>query len=138
MDRFKLQFLERNKALNFAKFKILNAAVSNFKNLYYVKSNNFLGGYVTKNNEKGEKLNGYNFEDISKKFKINFDFLIMDIEGGEIEIFENQNLSNFKGIIFENHFLNNPIENSKLYQNLKEKGFSKIEQKGKVEYWKAN
>ena len=62
--------------------------------------------------------------------------LIMDIEGGELELFKTFEIKQFNKIIFENHYTNN--ENLEIEDILKNNDFNLIERIGKVEYWKKD
>ena len=61
--------------------------------------------------------------------------LQMDIEGGEIEIFEKQDLQFIEKIIFENHYTKDKNQNMKISKALKGFGYKLIETNGKVEIW---
>ena len=60
----------------------------------------------------------------------------MDIEGGEVEVFEEINLDNFNKLIFEIHFNRKSKNYTKIESKLVQSNFKKIESYGRVEYWK--
>lgn len=135
IDKFKFSFLEKNRIVNKSRFITVNAAVSNHDNIYFKQSNNFWGGELTKNPVGTIRVKSMNMNNISKTFNLKFNTLIMDIEGGEIEIFENESLINFEKIIFENHYLNDVNKKLLIENNLHIIGFTKKDTHGKVEFW---
>jgi FkbM family methyltransferase len=136
IDELKFNYLKINKNKNNANFNIINGAISDNPKMYYRPSYNFWGGEITASEVNAKRIKTNNIKEIEYKFKIKFNTLIMDIEGGEIEIFENQNLNHFEKIIFENHFTNDKDQNAKIVKLLTTIGFKSIESKGKVEIWK--
>ena len=134
IDKMKFDFLKLNRDENKAKFQLLNAAISDKKNIYYQPSTNFWGGKIT-SNSKNKLIETFNLLDIEKKFNITFNTLIMDIEGGEIEIFKKQNLNKVKKVIFENHYTHDLKQNNYIKKIMGGIGFKKIECLNKVEVW---
>ena len=103
--------------------------------MYYMPSSNFWGGQITNSIINSKRINTYNINEIEDKFQIRFNTLIMDIEGGEIEIFEKQDLQFIEKIIFENHYTKDKNQNMKITKALKGFGYKCIETNGKVEIW---
>ena len=135
IDELKFKYLKLNKHVNEAKFHIINGAISDNNKMYYMPSSNFWGGQITDSVKNTKSINTYNINEIEDEFQIKFNTLIMDIEGGEIEIFEKQDLKYIKKIIFENHYTNDKDQNTKIAKILKGFGYKSIETNGKVEVW---
>ena len=75
-------------------------------------------------------------KDLETKYNLVFNTLIMDIEGGELELFKTFAIKQFNKIIFENHYTNN--KNLEIENILKTNSFNLIEKIGKVEFWKKD
>ena len=75
-------------------------------------------------------------KDLEKKIGLIYNTLIMDIEGGEVEVIKEIELNSFSKLIFEIHFdrfsKNYIIIKNELLKN----NFKLQETYGKVEYWK--
>ena len=93
----------KNRDLNDANFHILNGVLSNNKKLYYEPSTNFGGGRLV-NFKTTFPVISYTKDKLEQNTNLVFNTLVMDIEGGEIEVFKEINLENFNKLIFEIHF----------------------------------
>lgn len=89
-----ITYLEKNRTLNNCKFKILNAIVSeNITETFYTYGS-ALAGSLVKQPERHEKgqyfeeidIQGVNPTELETNYEITFDTLIMDVEGGEVEL----------------------------------------------------
>lgn len=89
-----IPYLEKNRALNNSKFKILNAVVSeNLTETFYTYRSALAGSLVKQPGRHDEaqsfieiSIQGMTPEDIEEKYRMRFDTLIMDVEGGEVEL----------------------------------------------------
>jgi FkbM family methyltransferase len=135
IDKEKYKFLTKNKKINNSKFQVINGAISDNKKMFYKSSNNFWGGKISPIGKDSDQIKTYSLSNIFNEFNLNFNTLVMDIEGGEIEIIKNPYLSKFKKIIFENHYLEDFLVNNQLKKELEKNGFTKKESLNKVEYW---
>ena len=130
------KYLERNKYENGCQFKCVLGVISNNNDTFFNESNNFLGG--KKNDSFGEKvLNKVKTNELSN-FDIPFNLLIMDIEGGEVDIFNELDLTPFNKIIYENHFSHKFISKKELEiieKKLTRNLFFKKTNSGNVDYW---
>ena len=134
IDPEKYDFLVKNKNLNNVSFHTLNGVLSNKKNLYYEASTNFWGGRLV-NFETEIPVKSYTIFQLKEITKMVFNTLVMDIEGGEVEVFQEVNLENFNKLIFEIHFNRKSKNYFKIESKLAQSNFKKIEAYGRVEYW---
>ena len=136
-----IEWLEKNKKENGCKFKIENSIIStSVKNTFYIHDL-IVGGSTKRATGTHVDVQGLSFEDISKKHNIDFDTLIMDIEGGELDLFRNfkNDLKKFQMIFMEIHPFNNILtieEGLECEQILLECEFMKILVDGNFQIWK--
>lgn len=137
-----INYLEVNKKLNNSYFQIVNGILSNKElNTFFVSETFVSSGLHNKSdNSKMTSVKGFNLQVIHENFKINFDTLIMDIEGAEYEILlENKILKSFKNIFFELHpKILSKSQQDEIYQALLSENFYKIDQSENVEFWKKS
>lgn len=136
IDSEKYKYLKHNKVTNKAEFYCCNGALSINEELFYEKGIGIWGGNATSIGTDKEKVIAYTIKDLEKKYNLVFNTLIMDIEGGELELFMTFKIKQFNKIIFENHYAND--ENLKIENILKSNDFNLIERVGKVEFWKKD
>ncbi len=134
IDKNKFEYLELNKQLNNANFKLFNGALSNKKNLYYEESNSFWGGKAVESNNS-KPVNCYNLIELGKKSNLKFNTLVMDIEGGEVEIINELDFSGFNKLLFEIHFDRDKDQYRNIEKKLNNSNFIKKDGHGRVEYW---
>lgn len=98
-------FLEKNKDNNKCGFIIESKVISKapFKYLYF--NNTILGSSLKIKSKNFVKVQGVTIKDLEKKYKLRFNTLVIDIEGGELELFKEMNFKeyDFKKIIVEFH-----------------------------------
>lgn len=135
IDPEKYNFLIKNRDLNDINFHTLNGVLSNKKKLYYEPSTNFWGGRLV-NFKTNFSVRSYTIDQLEQNTNLVFNTLVMDIEGGEVEVFEEINLDNFNKLIFEIHFNRKSKNYTKIESKLVQSNFKKIESYGRVEYWK--
>ena len=125
----------QNKDLNKSGYNTVNGVLSKKENLYYEKSTNFLSGKLT-DQKNDNPVKSYSLKDLEKKIGLIYNTLIMDIEGGEVEVIKEIELNSFSKLIFEIHFdrfsKNYIIIKNELLKN----NFKLQETYGKVEYWR--
>ena len=130
--------LAGNKELNGCRFQIENCVVSHRPSEeFYLGASIVLSG---RDHGEGEPLlvDGRSITDLEAKHGFQFDFLVMDIEGGEFDILTTQKefLTRCRGIVVENH--PHVIGNKKIehYETgLREIGFTKIKSIANVDYF---
>lgn len=136
IDSKKYDYLKYNKTINKAEFFCCNGALSVDEHIFYERGIGIWGGKATTIGTDKEKIVSFKITDLETKYNLAFNTLIMDIEGGELELFKTFEIKQFNKIIFENHYTNN--ENLEIEDILKNNDFNLIERIGKVEYWKKD
>ena len=132
-----IEFLIKNKKLNDSKYHVIKGVISKDKNIEFYLSKNILSSsskVISKN-----KINpkSYSISEIENKYKIHFNVLVMDIEGAEIDLIRDFDLSKFEKLIIEFHpgkTKESEIKSCKLL--LLSYGLKMIEHKNNVEFWK--
>lgn len=97
--------LVKNKEHNSCGFKIDNCIVSNLSEVEFYIHDLIVGGSAKRKTAHKIKVKGKNIEDLEKQHGVDFDTLIMDIEGAELVFFrENKEyLKDIKLIFLEIH-----------------------------------
>ena len=134
IDKINLKFLELNRQNNNAKFKIIHGVLSMQDKLYYKKSHSFWGGKISKK-ENSNPIKSYSLKELELKSNLKFNTLVMDIEGGEVEVINDLDLNQFKKILFEIHFERKDSNYIVIEEKLIHFNFKKKESYGRVEYW---
>ena len=91
IDPRKFNFLKINKKINNSGFKLFNGVLSNKKGLFYESSTNFLSGSLTEN-ETELPVESSSLKKLEMNYNLKFNVLVMDIEGGEVEVIEETDL----------------------------------------------
>lgn len=137
-----IPFLKANRDANNCKFKIENCIISSHSNVkFFINKSMVLSGM---SRESGREIfcRGMGIHELEHKHAIIFDFLIMDIEGGEhgVVIQNIEYLSkNIRGIILETHPDILGEEKIQEYESaLTSAGFKKIRSLGNVEYFEKS
>lgn len=128
--------LKKNKKSHKSKFKILNVIISNKKMKINKKGYATTVSLIKDENEDEEVIKNYSLKYIMKKYKINFDALVVDCEGCLCNfIDENEKyVKNYKIIIFERDMPNDCNYNL-IDEKLEKWGF-KLIIKGFVCVWR--
>lgn len=134
IDSEKYKFLNINKQLNNSGYISINGAFSENEKVFYDKSL-FWGGKLSQN-KNDIPVESYNLVESEKIIKAKFNALVMDIEGGEVEVINSLNFNNFDKVIFEIHFDRGSYEYQEISKKLKSNKFKRIETKDRVEIWK--
>lgn len=100
-----IQWIKKNKQTNHCGFSLENAIVShNKENTFYIHKL-IVGGSTVRKTPKKVTVMGWTIDELKERYKLDFDTLIMDIEGGELNLFRDfkESISNFKTIFLEVH-----------------------------------
>jgi len=135
-----IEVILKNIDLNNSKFNVLNCIIGNPNEIEqdFVISDFILGSFIYATQGKKVKVPIRSLADFTEEYN----FIIIDIEGGEYELINNnlQHLSKFNKIIIEFHpffgFTKNDINNS--LKKLEQIGFKKIKNIGHTYYLKKN
>ena len=135
-----IKYLEYNKNINDSSFSVINGMLTTDpeNNLFYSYKKLVAGSAHrlddSKETDKTEHIvDTYTIADIESKFNLQFDLLIMDIEGGELQFLNEFTSLNFKYILVELHDFIMPgiFDFNKLcLAELKEKGYTAIKASG--------
>ena len=104
-----IRYLRHNRDLNNCKFQIENAIISDSHDGVFYSYDKLVAGSAHRmdNKEKNKtkhNVNVISYKDLVSKYKIEFDVLIIDIEGGELEILkEIREITSIKYIMIEIH-----------------------------------
>ena len=131
--------LKINRKLNSSQFNIIEGIISKNKNVKFYLHKNNLSSSIKIKSINYIKPKCYNINDVEKKYHLNFDTIVMDIEGAEIDLIRDFDLSKFEKLIIEFHpgkTTNEEINFAK--EKLKKIGFSLVEKINDVEFWKKN
>lgn len=136
-----IHFLEKNKNYNNSKFKIINKMISDEKqNTFYI-GKSIHSSSANRKSGKTCIIEGISILQLQNDLGLNFDTLIMDIEGGEYELFKTTDFSklSFKTLIFELHDFNRALNSNQvthIKSILNDYNFTHIETIGTSQIWK--
>lgn len=135
-----INWIKKNREENNCSFFVENSIISlKRENIFYI--HDLIVGGSTKRTTTSEIIvNGVDIDFLEKKYNIEFDTLIMDIEGGELDLFKNfkTNLSSFKRIFLEVHPFANilTVDEAKICENILESiGFELLLRDGNFQIW---
>lgn len=134
IDKNNLEYLKLNRENNHAHFNVINGVLSNNNNLYYQESHSFWGGKLVKE-INSNPIQSYSLKQLELNSNLKFNTLVMDIEGGEVEVINEIDLSGFKKLLFEIHFERTSDQYITIEKILNHNNFTKIERYGRVECW---
>jgi len=100
-----MPWIERNKEQNGCGFHLENVIISKYGDNDFYVHDLIVGGSSKRATEQKIKVKGVDFEHLIGKYDIEFDTLIMDIEGGELELLRNfgDDIRKFEQIFIELH-----------------------------------
>lgn len=135
-----IEWIKKNKEKNNCTFSIENSAISKQSEVTFYIHDLIVGGSLKRKTGRNVSVKGVTFDDLQKKYNMTFDTLIMDIEGGELELFGNhkEEIVNFKTIFFEVHPFSNILtkdEAQECEDILLELGFKIILREGHFQVW---
>ncbi|WP_297763965.1 FkbM family methyltransferase [uncultured Muriicola sp.] len=132
--------LERNKKENHCAFHIENVVIANQKSIDFYVHDLIVGGSSKRTTQNKITVAGVDFAWIIKKYGFEFDTLILDIEGGELELFRNfaDDIAKFDNIYVELHPFANILTNEEAQECeniLSSLGFTLIVRDGNFQIW---
>jgi len=133
-----IPYITINRENNRCQFKIENCAVSFDNEVEFYHGQSMVLGSLCEGAGQCVKVKGLSFSDIESKHALQFDTVIMDIEGGEFKlIMENTGFfSRMKNVILENHPGILGAEKVIEYEStLRRAGFNKACHVGQVVAW---
>ncbi|NAS12339.1 FkbM family methyltransferase [Poritiphilus flavus] len=135
-----IEWIRKNKEVNECGFHIENAIISKQKQNEFFIHDLIVGGSTKRKTAKRLEIEGVSIPEIEEKYSLNFDTLIMDIEGGELDLFrsEREDLSKFKLIFYEVHPFANILSEEEALECegiLKEIGFQMVLRDGNFQIW---
>ncbi|WP_299213011.1 FkbM family methyltransferase [uncultured Aquimarina sp.] len=100
-----IPWIQKNKEENGCFFSIENVVITKEKEIPFYIHDLIVGGSLKRKTGNQVNIPGTTFDSLQKKYALTFDTLIMDIEGGELELFRNhkEEIAKFKMIFFEVH-----------------------------------
>jgi len=137
-----LRYINWNKKLNSLKFNVFNGIVSKEKSVEFHISENPLSSSIVKKsvnkNKKSKIVKTSTIVDLENQIKSKFNFLIMDIEGGEFDFLKNFEILQFKKIIIELHENKLSEKEYEYCLNKLSKNHSLIDQIDNCQVWSLN
>lgn len=135
-----LEWIKKNKENNNCSFTIENSVISKQKQIPFYIHDLIVGGSLKRKTEKQVNIEGVTFDFLQKKHNIIFDTLIMDIEGGELELFRShkESIANFKTIFYEVHPFANILtqeESQECEKILLDLNFKMVLREGHFQIW---
>jgi FkbM family methyltransferase len=135
-----IPWIEKNRDENRCEFAIENSIISNDEmNDFYVH-HLIVGGSAKRKTPNKIQIKGETFQGLRKKYGIDFDTLIMDIEGGELDLFRNykEGIAEFDQIFMEVHPFANILtkeEAQECEDTLSSLGFDILVRDGNFQIW---
>ena len=135
-----IDWIEKNKQENNCHFEIEHCIISNKKKNEFYIHDLIVGGSTKRATVHSIEVDGTTFSDLEVKHGIDFNTLIMDIEGGELELFrEHRNeIAKFQKIFYEVHPFANILTNEEARECeliLTEIGFELLLRDGNFQIW---
>lgn len=128
-----IKYLEHNKKINNCSFSIKNALLTSNKenNIFYSYDKLVAGSAHRLDNIESNKtkhiIDTISLKELKDQINYNFDLLVMDIEGGELDFLLEFDISDFKYVLVELHEnLMYPGFNKKCIDELNWRGFTVI------------
>ena len=135
-----IEWLEKNKTHNHSQFHIEHCVIDPASQVDFYIHRLIVGGSNLRQTPTKVSVPGRTIYDLQEKYNIQFDTLIMDIEGGELSLLrqEQQALKSFKQIFVELHPFKNMLtlkEAMECEEILTNLGFLKIKTDGNFQIW---
>lgn len=126
-----IRYLEHNKNLNNCKFKVENAMISSRSDGVFYSYDKLVAGSAHRrdNREKNKTkhiVDVMSLKELMDKYKISFDVIVLDIEGGELEFLEDMGDTDVKYIMVELH-------EGQMYRGFDSKCLQLLEHRGMVQ-----
>jgi FkbM family methyltransferase len=138
-----IHWIEKNKEANKCSFIVENTIISNkSENTFYIHDR-IVGGSTKRETAEPIVVQGISIEALEKKYDIDFDTLVMDIEGGELDLIKGfrHKISSFKRIFIETHPFGGMLSYSEVEECeriLMELGFKLEVRDGNFQVWTKN
>ena len=138
-----LEWIKKNRQENNCHFKVEHSIISGQKiNEFYIHDL-IVGGSTKRKTKHKIAVEGTSFSALSEKHNINFNTLIMDIEGGELDLFREhgKEIANFQKIFFEVHPFANILSKEEAFECetiLSDLGFELLLRDGNFQIWKQS
>lgn len=138
-----IEWIEKNKRVNDCHFAIEHRIISNQKRNEFYIHDLIVGGSTKRKTMNRIEVEGTNFTALEEKHHIRFNTLIMDIEGGELELFRGhkEEIGRFEKIFYEVHPFANILseeEASECETILSDLGFELILRDGNFQIWEKD
>ncbi|MBT8184700.1 MAG: FkbM family methyltransferase [Eudoraea sp.] len=136
-----IPWIQKNKLENNCHFKIEHCIISpEKKNEFYIHEL-IVGGSTRRKTMHKIEVKGTTFSELEEKYATDFDTLIMDIEGGELDLLRNHNkeISKFRKIFYEVHPFANILTREEALECetiLTGMGFQLVLRDGNFQVWK--
>ncbi len=135
-----IPWIEKNKTANNSGFHIENVLISKEPNNDFYVHDLIVGGSSKRKTKEKISVPGTTFQGLRDTYDIDFDTLIMDIEGGELELFRNfkDEIGLFRQIFVELHPFANILTNAESQECediLASLGFAIVVRDGNFQIW---
>nr|WP_299383112.1 FkbM family methyltransferase [Allomuricauda sp.] len=135
-----IPWVEKNKAANNGAFAVEHCIVSDQKSNTFFIHKLIVGGSTKRETPKKAEVEGLTVEALEQKHQMEFDTLVMDIEGGELYLLRNfaESIAKFKMIFFEIHPFAGILteeEAQECEDILKNLGFGLVVRDGHYQIW---
>lgn len=135
-----ISWIKKNRDQNSCSYFVENSIISHKKENIFYFHNLIVGGSTKRKTANKITVKGVDIDFLKEKYNIEFDTLVMDIEGGELDLIKNfkESLSNFKRIFLEVHPFANILteEEAKTCENILESiGFYLLLRDGNFQIW---
>lgn len=135
-----ISWIKKNRNQNNCSFFVENSVISHKKENIFYFHNLIVGGSTKRKTANKITVKGVDIDFLKAKYNIEFDTLVMDIEGGELDLIKNfkESLSSFKRIFLEVHPFANILteEEAKTCENILESiGFYLLLRDGNFQIW---
>jgi len=138
-----IPWIEKNKRENQCGFAIENSIISDKERNDFYIHHLIVGGSAKRKTPNKIEIKGETFDGLRKKYGVDFDTLIMDIEGGELELFRNyrEGIAEFDQIFMEVHPFAHILtqeEAQECEDILSSIGFTILVRDGNFQIWQKN
>lgn len=135
-----INWIEKNRDANNCEFIVENSIVSPTKDNTFYFHKLIVGGSTKRKTQSKINIKGFDIKHYEKKYNIKFDTLVMDIEGGELELIKTfkDTLSNFKTLFIEVHPFGNMLTKQEVKtceDILSSIGFNLTKRDGNFQIW---
>ncbi|MEX0289844.1 MAG: FkbM family methyltransferase [Flavobacteriaceae bacterium] len=138
-----IPWIQKNKEENNCHFKIEHCIISKDKQNEFYIHDLIVGGSTKRPTKHKIEVVGTSFSALAEKHGIDFNTLIMDIEGGELDLFREhgEEVASFRKIFYEVHPFANILSNEEALECetiLTRLGFELLLRDGNFQIWEQN